>query len=196
MYSLQIINAIEALHTNGIFLANLCPSNIYFDRYGLIKVVDFKNASLIPKRFSTTFDILTKRPAPELIQNTPYNPKAVDFWNFGVILFFLVNGVYPLKEFKDWESYQNDIKDCHRTLAVNEQMPYQELLINLFQIDPFLRPKIEEINKKFGLVRVYLPVGQTAMNKSQPILSVNQRRPKTRPITMNYADVKSYYRSI
>ncbi|EAY15173.1 AGC family protein kinase [Trichomonas vaginalis G3] len=196
MYSLQILSAIEALHNAGIYISNLNPKNIYFDRFGLVKIVDFKDCFLMPKRFCSKFAVTTPRPAPELVEQTPYNPRSADLWNFGIVLFFLVNGRYPFHECKNIDTYKTEIQDLLKLLDSNEEMLHRDAIKGLLQLDPFDRPKLEDVNRCFGLRKVQLPKGTLELNRSSSYLPLHCRS-KSRPIhLMSYADVKSFYHSI
>lgn len=196
MYALQIISAVEAINNAGIYIGNLSPKNIYFDRYGLIKIVDFRESFPMPRRFCTTYETTNKRPAPEVVDQTPFNPKAADLWNLGVVIYFIVNGKYPFSECKDVAKYKAEIEDAIKNIECSDTMPYKNAIQDLLQVDPFDRAKIESIDRYFGLIKVQLPKGTLQTHRSVEHIAIH-RRSKIRPIhLLSYADVKSYYNSV
>jgi calcium/calmodulin-dependent protein kinase I len=106
---LQIINAVEYLHKNGIAHRDLKPENILCGtkeisrtngkrfRKEIIKVADFglskmfSREDLISRCGSPTYV------APEVLMAKPYD-KAVDMWAVGVITFVILTGCFPFFE--------------------------------------------------------------------------------------------------
>eukprot|EP01117_Protostelium_nocturnum_P013864 TRINITY_DN5217_c1_g1_i2.p1 TRINITY_DN5217_c1_g1~~TRINITY_DN5217_c1_g1_i2.p1 ORF type:complete len:275 (+),score=89.81 TRINITY_DN5217_c1_g1_i2:330-1154(+) len=103
---LQIINAVEYLHANGIAHRDLKPENILCEtlpdstedfRRERIKVADFG----LSKMFSRE-DLMTQcgsptYVAPEVLSSKTYD-KAVDMWAIGVITFVMLTGCFPFFE--------------------------------------------------------------------------------------------------
>lgn len=196
MYSLQILCALEHCSSYGIYIGNLSPKTIFIDKYGMIKFVDFQHAMLIPKRYCTRFSITTQFPAPEIVQGIPFNLKAADMWSIGIILFYMVNGTYPCKEFTNAEEYMASVENIKSIFQFNEDMLHADILINLFQTDPNIRATLEDVRKVFGLVTIKLQRKSLEVNKTCVEVAI-RRRAKVRPVHLNsYAEVKSYFNSV
>jgi len=103
---LQILNAVEYLHLNGIAHRDLKPENILCStelvssgkfRKEKIKVADFglskmfSREDLISQCGSPTYV------APEVLLAKPYD-KAVDMWAIGVITYVMLTGCFPFFE--------------------------------------------------------------------------------------------------
>jgi len=103
---LQIVNAVEYLHANGIAHRDLKPENILCGtetdargdfRREKIKVADFglskmfSREDLISQCGSPTYV------APEVLMAKPYD-KAVDMWAVGVITYVMLTGCFPFFE--------------------------------------------------------------------------------------------------
>jgi len=104
---LQVLDAVEYLHDNGIAHRDLKPENIlcvtHTDpkspfRNEQIKVADFG----LSKMFSTGDELISQcgsptYVAPEVLMAKPYT-EAVDMWAIGVITFVLLTGCFPFFE--------------------------------------------------------------------------------------------------
>jgi len=104
---LQIIDAVEYLHQNGIAHRDLKPENILCVsktdprstfRHEKIKVADFG----LSKMFNTGDDLISQcgsptYVAPEVLMAKPYT-EAVDMWAIGVVTFVILTGCFPFFE--------------------------------------------------------------------------------------------------
>ncbi|KAI5692302.1 hypothetical protein M8J76_001897 [Diaphorina citri] len=93
----QIANALEYLHEVGIVHRDIKCENILISRLLNAKLADFGFSRLLrtPKELSNTFCGTTSYAAPEIIRNSPYNPKLADIWSLGVVLYRILNKKYP-----------------------------------------------------------------------------------------------------
>lgn len=196
VYALQILGAMEILQSNGIFISNISPKKIFFDRFGLIKLVDFQHAMIIPKRYCTRNAIITEYPAPEICKNKPFNPKCADNWSFGIVLYHMVNGKYPFPSFSNVDEYIKCIANLHYNFTLNSQMLHCPIMSSILAEDPTKRAQLEEIRKCFGQFTVRLPKGTLETNKSNLNIALN-RRTKYSPIRMHsYAEIRSHFNSV
>jgi len=104
---LQILDAVEYLHQNGIAHRDLKPENILCVtktdpratfRHEQIKVADFG----LSKMFNTGDDLISQcgsptYVAPEVLMAKPYT-AAVDMWALGVVTFVILTGCFPFFE--------------------------------------------------------------------------------------------------
>jgi len=104
---LQILDAVEYLHQNGIAHRDLKPENILcvsktdsraIFRHEQIKVADFG----LSKMFNTGDDLISQcgsptYVAPEVLLAKPYT-AAVDMWALGVVTFVILTGCFPFFE--------------------------------------------------------------------------------------------------
>jgi len=102
---LQILNAVEYLHENGIAHRDLKPENILCTekikgqrfRKEKIKVADFGLSKMFSREELLSQCGSPTYVAPEVLLAKPYD-KAVDMWAVGVITFVILTGCFPFFE--------------------------------------------------------------------------------------------------
>lgn len=100
----QIANALDYLHNCGIVHRDLKPENIMIKHYcpyedfSSLKIMDFGLSKVLGpvEKVTDGFGTLTYV-APEVLTRKPYN-KQVDIWSLGVIIFYMLSGVFPFDD--------------------------------------------------------------------------------------------------
>lgn len=96
---IEMLEAIDYLHSINIAHRDLKCENILISHTMNVKITDFGFARYTTSEsYSRTFCGSAAYAAPEVIVNTPYNPKISDAWSLGVILFIMLNGTMPFKD--------------------------------------------------------------------------------------------------
>lgn len=92
----QILDLLEYLHSEHIFLRNLRPENILIDGREKIAISDFGFAILCaPTDLLSDFFGVTLFSAPEMLEKVEYCGPAVDVWSLGMTLYCLLSEKEP-----------------------------------------------------------------------------------------------------
>ncbi|CAD8070000.1 unnamed protein product [Paramecium sonneborni] len=84
---LQLCNALQYLHQQGIIHRDIKPSNVLIDHRKNVKLCDFGLATHIDiiSNFSGTYEFM----APEILRNYPQS-YSVDIWSLGCLLYWML----------------------------------------------------------------------------------------------------------
>eukprot|EP00698_Gefionella_okellyi_P004854 TRINITY_DN14489_c0_g1_i1.p1 TRINITY_DN14489_c0_g1~~TRINITY_DN14489_c0_g1_i1.p1 ORF type:complete len:272 (-),score=22.24 TRINITY_DN14489_c0_g1_i1:165-980(-) len=100
---LQLLDAVESLHCEGVAHRDLKCENVLFDEGGCLKICDFGLATFVNSPDGGT-RILSRRCgtrpyiAPEQLSGGGYDGRVSDIWALGVILFAMLSGCLPFRE--------------------------------------------------------------------------------------------------
>eukprot|EP00330_Aristerostoma_sp_ATCC50986_P014078 CAMPEP_0114597762 /NCGR_PEP_ID=MMETSP0125-20121206/20102_1 /TAXON_ID=485358 ORGANISM="Aristerostoma sp., Strain ATCC 50986" /NCGR_SAMPLE_ID=MMETSP0125 /ASSEMBLY_ACC=CAM_ASM_000245 /LENGTH=115 /DNA_ID=CAMNT_0001802757 /DNA_START=271 /DNA_END=618 /DNA_ORIENTATION=- len=107
---LQIVEAVEYLHTNDIAHLDIKLENIMLGYRYKLKVIDFdlssyKNQGPLISRGTRDFR------APELKENRVRNTKACDVYSLGIIAFCMMSGgILPFFEIDENDKDDDDVQ--------------------------------------------------------------------------------------
>ena len=121
-YAAAIASAVRHCHARAIMHRDIKLENVMLcaDDPHAIRLIDFglayqmklaSDGSIVDERVKDTAGTEAYR-APEISASSGYSPLKVDVWAFGIVLFSLVSGFFPLQEAKehDWR-YQRLARD-------------------------------------------------------------------------------------
>ena len=109
----QLVCAVKYCHENDIAHRDIKPENILMDANKNVKLCDFGlavNVSTEPE--SRVFCGTLPYCAPELFSSQGYDPRALDIWSMGVVLYIMVTKHYPFKG-NTYEQMQIEMQDPH-----------------------------------------------------------------------------------
>lgn len=144
----QMLDSIEYMHSNRIVHRDLKLENILVDENLNLKVADFgfacyKNIDCL-KSYRGTMTYM----APEIKEGKVYKGTQVDLFSFGVILFIIVQGIFPFKEARTEEFFYNLLCTGQTDLyfqkvnGQNMSAELKDLVLALFSYDPEKRPTL------------------------------------------------------
>lgn len=146
-YIYQVALALKYLHSNGIFHSDLQLGNIC--KYSRdvacfkVKLIDFGLSGFISMdKYYTPVGNMYYH-SPEMLNGNGYHGPEVDVWALGVCLFKLATGFKPFKN-------SECIKEGKLLFSLDDEDvsdEFKDLIQSIFQIDPLLRPTIDDILK-------------------------------------------------
>lgn len=146
--------AIKYLHEHKIAHRDLKLDNILLDAhmnpivtdFGFSRFVSFETNGEPVK--SDTYCGTTSYNPPEVLKQIPYDPFKGDIWCLGVMLFIMVNQVYPFDRHNKDKMYENQMtRNYHlqESIAAKLSNEVKELIRISLEPYPEKRPPIKEI---------------------------------------------------
>jgi serine/threonine protein kinase len=89
--------------------------------------------------------------APEIKEGKVYDGKQIDMFSVGVILFIIIQGIFPFKEAKKDEYFynlilNNKLDTYWSKVGGNSLSPeFKDLILKMFSYDGDKRPTVDEI---------------------------------------------------
>jgi serine/threonine protein kinase len=159
-YSLQLLRALQQIHSQGIIHADICPRNILLTESGLVRIADFGSALYIAS--SSSQDRLAVGTAgyasPEILKGQAQLTIATDLWSLGCTLYALIDGKSPFHAETDALAvtktieFANEADQCVRAQILfggnNELFPTEWRSM----IETLLRPSSERQTNVDGRV--------------------------------------------
>jgi len=144
----QIITVVEYLHNKSIVHRDLKPENMLVDENLNLKVTDFGFATSKNIDALLSFRGSKRYMAPEIKEEKKYDGRKTDIFSIGVILFVLVQGIFPFREGnKDDYFYKLLINQNYNLYWIeifSEDLSdeFKDLMTKMLHYDPTKRPTI------------------------------------------------------
>lgn len=140
-FMMQLIESVEYMHNLRCVHRDLKLENILVDENLNLKVADFGFAvyksidSLNSYRGTMTYM------APEIKYGKTYDGREVDLFSIGVIIFIIVQGIFPFKEAKKDEYFYNLLLNrdyetyFEKVNGTNLSDDFKDMIVKLFSFD-------------------------------------------------------------
>ena len=147
----QMLDVLTYMHGKGVVHRDLKLENILVDDNMNLKVADFGFATFRKIDHLKSYRGTMTYMAPEIKEGKTYDGKQIDMFSTAVILFIIVQGIFPFKEAKKDEYFYNLIINNEletywkKTGGQNLSSEFKDLIIKMFSYDGSKRPSIEQI---------------------------------------------------
>merc|ERR1712051_1045119 len=147
----QMLESVEFMHSRRVVHRDLKLENILIDDNLNLKLADFgfscyKNIDTL-KSYRGTMTYM----APEIKESKQYKGTQVDMFSIGVILFIIVQGIFPFKEARKEEYFYNLIlqgqNDTYfqKVNGTDLSDDFKDLILKFFAFDGNTRITLDQI---------------------------------------------------
>lgn len=147
----QLVDAVGYMHSKNLVHRDLKLENILFDKELNLKIADFGFATFRNTSQLSSYRGTKTYMAPEIKEGKIYDGKKADIFSLGVILFIMVQGIFPFAEAKSNDYYYKLIlegqyeKYWEKVAGKRFSDEFKDLLLRMISYDPSKRPTIEEL---------------------------------------------------
>lgn len=157
----QMLDVLTYMQKKGVVHRDLKLENILVDDNLNLKIADFGFATYKKIDMLKSYRGTMTYMAPEIKEGKTYNGKEIDMFSTGVILFIIVQGIFPFKEAKKDEYFYNLLlqgnyeKYWKKTGGENLSVEFKDLILKMFSYDGKKRPSIEELKQHPWMTKPY-----------------------------------------
>ena len=145
----QMLNSVEYMHNLRVVHRDLKLENILIDDNMNLKIADFGFACYKSIDTLTSYRGTMTYMAPEIKLGQQYKGMEVDMFSIGVILFIIVQGIFPFKEARKEEYFYNLILKgeldtyWRKVNGTNLSSEFKDLILKFFSFNGAERPTID-----------------------------------------------------
>merc|ERR1712045_937811 len=147
----QMLNSVEYMHNLRVVHRDLKLENILIDDNMNLKVADFGFACCKSIDTLNSYRGTMTYMAPEIKEGKQYKGQQVDMFSIGVILFIIVQGIFPFKEARKEEYFYNLLCEgqidtyFQKVNGTDLSQDFKDLILGLFSYDPEHRMTLEQV---------------------------------------------------
>jgi len=147
----QMLDSVSYMHQNRVVHRDLKLENILIDDNLNLKVADFGFACYKNIDTLNSYRGTMTYMAPEIKEGKQYRGAEVDMFSIGVILFIIVQGIFPFKEARKEEYFYNLILQgkldtyFQKVNGTGLSADFKDLILKFFSYNGAERPTIEQI---------------------------------------------------
>ena len=191
----QMLESVEYMHSRRVVHRDLKLENILIDDNLDLKLADFgfacyKNIDSL-KSYRGTMTYM----APEIKEGKQYKGTQVDTFSIGVILFIIVQGIFPFKEARKEEYFYNLLLQgkidtyFQKVNGTGLSEDFKDLILRFFAYNGNDRPTLEQIrahpwmqSATFDFEATRANLLETLATKQQQKQSAPADQPMTKPV--------------
>ena len=147
----QMMEVVSYMQGKGVVHRDLKLENILVDDMMNLKVADFGFATYKKINKLQSYRGTMTYMAPEIKEGKTYDGKQIDMFSVGVILFIIIQGIFPFKEAKKDEYFYNlilkgDLDTYWKKVGGQGLSPeFKDLILRMFSYDGSKRPTVDEV---------------------------------------------------
>merc|ERR1719326_2410624 len=147
----QMLDVLGYMQNKNVVHRDLKLENILVDDNLNLKVADFGFATYKKINKLKSYRGTMTYMAPEIKEGKQYDGRQIDMFSTGVILFIIVQGIFPFKEAKKEEYFYNLILngklDTYWKKVGGQGLSeeFKDLILKMFSYDGNKRPTVEEL---------------------------------------------------
>jgi len=148
-----MLDVLGYMQGKGVVHRDLKLENILVDDQLNLKVADFGFATYKKINKLQSYRGTMTYMAPEIKEGKIYDGKQIDIFSTSVILFIIVQGIFPFKEAKKDEYFYNlllqgKVDHYWKKVGGSTLSPeFKDLILKCFSYDGKMRPTLDEIRK-------------------------------------------------
>jgi len=144
-----MMEVVGYMQGKGVVHRDLKLENILVDDMMNLKVADFGFATYKKINKLQSYRGTMTYMAPEIKEGKVYDGKQIDMFSVGVILFIIIQGIFPFKEAKKDEYFynlilNNKLDTYWSKVGGNSLSPeFKDLILQMFSYDGSKRPTVD-----------------------------------------------------
>lgn len=147
----QLVSAVSYMHAHNFCHRDIKCENVLLSSPTHVKLSDFTFSKKCPnettiEQLSSTFCGSMAYAAPEILKGILYDPKRVDIWSLGCVLFIMLTGTMPFDERNILETIaRQERKHYFYPEEVKPNPTILDLIDRLIEPDVIARANIEQV---------------------------------------------------